>query len=63
MVDPVTPHLRAIDGINPMDISFKEAYIGGGVTTAVTGPGSANVIGGMAVVFEDIWQRVDDMIS
>ena len=28
MVDPVTPHLRAIDGINPMDISFKEAYKG-----------------------------------
>ena len=47
-VDPVTPHLRAIDGINPMDISFQEAYEGG-VTTAVTGPGSANVIGGSFV--------------
>src|SRR5665647_2813973 len=36
--DPVTPHLRAIDSINPMDISFQEAREGG-VTTAVTGPG------------------------
>ena len=61
MVDPVTPHLRAIDGINPMDISFKEAYIGG-VTTAVTGPGSANVIGGMAVALKTYGKRVDDMI-
>lgn len=61
MVDPVTPHLRAIDGINPMDISFKEAYIGG-VTAAVTGPGSANVIGGMAVALKTYGKRVDDMI-
>lgn len=61
MVDPVTPHLRAIDGINPMDISFKEAYMGG-VTTAVTGPGSANVIGGMFVALKTYGRRIDDMI-
>lgn len=61
MVDPVTPHLRAIDGINPMDISFKEAYMGG-VTVAVTGPGSANVIGGMFVALKTYGRRVDDMI-
>ena len=61
MVDPVTPHLRAIDGINPMDISFAEAYKGG-VTTAVTGPGSANVIGGMFVALKTYGKRVDDMI-
>lgn len=34
---PVTPEIRAIDGINPMDEAFGNA-IGGGVTTAVTGP-------------------------
>lgn len=45
MSDPVTPHLRAIDGIFPMDRTFQEA-IEAGVTTAVTGPGSANIIGG-----------------
>lgn len=60
-VDPVTPHLRAIDGINPMDISFREAYEGG-VTTAVTGPGSANVIGGAFVAIKTYGNRVDDMI-
>lgn len=60
-VEPVTPHLRAIDGINPMDITFKEAYEGG-VTTAVTGPGSANVIGGQFVAVKTYGKRVDDMI-
>ena len=39
---PVTPELRAIDGINPRDEAFALALAGGG-TTAVTGPGSANV--------------------
>ncbi|HAH96639.1 MAG TPA: amidohydrolase [Firmicutes bacterium] len=43
--DPVTPHLRAIDAIYPTDQPFEEA-LQAGVTTAVTGPGSANVLGG-----------------
>lgn len=43
--DPVTPHLNAADGIYFMDRSFQEACRAG-VTTCVTGPGSANVIGG-----------------
>jgi imidazolonepropionase-like amidohydrolase len=61
MIEPVTPQLRAIDAINPMDMSFEEAYAGG-VTTAVTGPGSANVIGGMFVALKTYGKRVDDMI-
>lgn len=61
MVDPVTPQLRGIDGINPMDITFEEAYQGG-VTTAVTGPGSANVIGGTFLALKTYGHRVDDMI-
>ena len=60
-VDPVTPQLRAIDGLNPMDVTFKEAYMGG-VTTAVTGPGSANVVGGQFVAVKTCGKRVDDMI-
>ena len=43
--DPVTPQLRAIDAINPVDRCFQEA-LHAGVTTVVTGPGSANAIGG-----------------
>jgi len=59
--NPITPELRAIDSINPMDISFSEALMGG-VTTASTGPGSANVIGGQFTIIKLAGKRVDDMI-
>lgn len=59
--DPVTPQMRAIDGINPMDETLTEA-IAGGVTTACTGPGSANVVGGSFVAIKLYGKRVDDMI-
>jgi len=60
-VDPVTPQMRAIDSINPMDEGFKLAREGG-VTTAVTGPGSANVIGGTFAAIKTYGNRIDDMI-
>ena len=47
--NPITPELRAIDAINPYDRCFEEAAAGG-VTTCVTGPGSANVIGGQLAI-------------
>ncbi len=59
--DPVTPHLRAIDGINPEDTSFREAREHG-ITTVVTGPGSANVVGGQFAALKTYGRRVDDMI-
>ena len=59
--DPVTPHLRAIDAINPVDPCFKEAREAG-VTTACTGPGSANVIGGQFAAVKTWGNRIDDMI-
>src|SRR3712207_7960573 len=59
--DPVTPHLRAIDAINPMDTSFKDA-IKGGVTTVMTGPGSANPMGGQFVAMKTSGICVDDMV-
>lgn len=61
MVNPVTPHLRAIDGINPMDRTFEEAYQGG-ITVACTGPGSANVIGGQFAIIKTYGNRIDNMI-
>lgn len=61
MTDPVTPHLRAIDGINPDDNSFREAREHG-ITTVVTGPGSANVIGGQFAALKTYGRRVDDMV-
>lgn len=61
IVDPVTPQLRAIDSINPQDEAFGCA-LKGGVTTACTGPGSANVVGGTFVVMKLAGKRVDDMV-
>ena len=61
MTDPITPNMRAIDAINPRDEAFENA-IKGGVTTAATGPGSANVIGGIFSVIKLHGNRVDDMI-
>ena len=59
--DPVTPDMNAVDGINPFDISFREA-LEGGVTTASTGPGSANVIGGSFVTISLYGNIVDNMV-
>ena len=61
MADPLTPHMRAIDSIYPMDESFALA-IQGGVTSACTGPGSANVVGGTFVAIKLTGKRVDKMI-
>ena len=61
IVDPLTPQMRAIDSIYPQDESFGLA-LQGGVTTACTGPGSANVVGGTFVAIKLVGKRVDKMI-
>jgi len=61
IVDPITPQMRAIDSINPMDEAFALG-LQGGVTTVCTGPGSANVVGGTFVAMKLAGKRVDNMI-
>lgn len=61
MTNPVYPELRAIDAIKYQDTAFKEA-LEAGVTTVVTGPGSANVIGGTFCVLKTYGKTIDDMI-
>lgn len=61
IIDPITPHLRAIDSIYPQDEAFENA-VRGGVTTACTGPGSANVVGGTFAAIKLHGKRVDKMI-
>ena len=61
IADPLTPQMRAIDSIKPMDEAFPLA-IAGGVTSACTGPGSANVVGGTFVAIKLVGKRVDKMI-
>ncbi len=61
IVDPLTPQMRAIDSINPQDEAFGNA-IRGGVTSACTGPGSANVVGGTFAAIKLTGNRVDNMV-
>ena len=59
--DPITPEMRAIDAINPFDRCFEEARENG-VTTVVTGPGSANVIGGTFAALKTSGNSVEEML-
>lgn len=59
--NPVTPYLRAIDAINPMDESFEMA-LQKGITTVVTGPGSANVMGGSFLAMKTWGRCIDKMV-
>jgi len=61
ITDPCTPHLRAIDAVNPMDRAFDEA-LAAGITCVATGPGSANPISGQFAVVKTYGKRIDDMI-
>lgn len=58
---PVTPYLKAIDAINPMDAAFHSA-IRAGITSVMVGPGSSNVVGGQFVFMKTDGRRVDDMV-
>ena len=60
-VDPVTPYLRAIDAINTMDAAFDDA-VRAGITAAMIGPGSANVVGGQFAFLKTHGRRIDDLI-
>lgn len=59
--EPVTPHMRAIDGINPFDRAFEDV-LQAGITTILTGPGSANLIGGEWVAIKPVGRVVEQMI-
>jgi len=61
MTDPATPQMRAIDAVYHADRAFVEARENG-VTTVVTGPGSANVIGGQFVALKTFGRRIEEMI-
>ena len=60
-VDPITPYLRAIDAINPMDAAFHDA-LQAGITSAMIGPGSANVVGGQFAFLKTHGRCIDRMI-
>jgi imidazolonepropionase-like amidohydrolase len=59
--DPVTPHVRALDAINPADLGFRDA-VAGGVLTVNVNPGSGSPIGGQTVAVRCAGRTVDDMV-
>ncbi len=59
--NPITPAIRGIDSINPMDSAFHNA-IAAGITGAMVGPGSSNAIGGQFAFIKTHGRCVDDMI-
>lgn len=61
MTDPVTPHARALDAVNPEDEGLRDAVIGG-ITTVFAAPGSGNVIGGTGLVMKTFGRVVDKMV-
>ena len=58
---PVTPALRAIDAVNPMDAAFHDA-IEAGITSVMVGPGSANVVGGQFLFMKTHGRCIDEMV-
>ncbi|MBF7097470.1 amidohydrolase [Alkalibacter mobilis] len=58
---PITGEVRAIDGVNPMQVSFEGAREGG-ITTVQILPGSGNPIGGLGFACKTWGKVIDDMI-
>ncbi len=59
--DPVTPHLRTIDGLRFNDGYFNDA-VKAGITCAVTGSGSANPVGGDLIAIKTYGRCADEML-
>ncbi len=59
--EPITPHLRALDAINPDDPAFRDAYANG-ITTVNIFPGSANIIGGLGVAVKTWGKTLNERI-
>lgn len=61
LTDPLTPHVRAIDAINPDELGLKDA-VKGGITAIWSAPGSGNIIGGQGVAMKTYGKIMDKMI-
>lgn len=59
--NPITPHVRAIDAINPEGLGMRDA-VKGGITCIWNAPGSGNVIGGHGVTMKTYGKVIDEMI-
>lgn len=60
-IEPLTPHIRALDSVHPLDPAFGDA-IRYGITTAHIMPGSSNIIGGTTSVIKTYGNNVSKML-
>ncbi|QOR67081.1 amidohydrolase [Cytobacillus suaedae] len=60
-IEPLTPHIRALDSVHPLDPAFGDA-IRYGITTAHIMPGSSNIIGGTTSVIKTHGNNVSKML-
>ncbi|MCP8970988.1 amidohydrolase [Ectobacillus ponti] len=60
-VEVLTPHIRSLDGIYPLDIGFQDA-VQHGITTVHVMPGSQNVIGGTTCVIKTAGKNIAKMM-
>jgi len=58
--DPVTPELRALDALDPAAAAFPDV-LAAGVTTVMTSPGSANIIGGTCMAIRTRGRTVAEL--
>jgi imidazolonepropionase-like amidohydrolase len=58
--EPITPYIRAVDAVNPMDSAFHNA-IKAGITSVMTGPGSSNIVGGQFIFMKTQGRCIDNM--
>ncbi len=59
--NPITPQIRVLDAINPLDRGLRRA-LAGGMTTICVAPGSGNVVGGQMSTIKTHGTIVEDMI-
>ncbi len=60
-MNPVTPQLKALYAVNPMDSAFHSA-LSAGITTIMTGPGSSNIVGGQFLLMKTHGRVIDNMV-
>lgn len=61
MKEPITPYIRGLDAINPMDSAFHNAVCSG-ITSVMVGPGSSNIVGGQFVFIKTSGRCIDEMV-
>ncbi len=61
MMEPITPYLKALDGVNPIDSGFYNA-LSAGITSVMVGPGSSNIVGGQWIFLKTSGRVIDNMI-